>query len=137
MKSQIFNNIIPIEKLFTLFELVTTIKSNNDVSNNDVSNNDVSNNDVPNNDVSNNGLKYFIIDKTIFKKLQFNNNINNFLNNIINYYYKSKQHYITRKMNYNNFLTIVRQICNINNKKIEKKIIYSKSKYDIIYYIYI
>ena len=112
MESQIFKNKIPIELLFTLFNLVITIQSNDQ-------------------------SKYYIIDKTIFKKLQYNNYIQEFLDEIIQYYYTSKQYYVTRNINYNNFLTIVRQICKINNINITKKILYTKSNYNILYYIYI
>ena len=144
MTSQIFKNKIDIKILFSLFDLVTTQQSNDhpNYHPNDYPN-DYPNdhpNDYPNdhpNDYPNDHSKYYILDKTIFKKLQFNNYIQNFLDNIINYYHISKQYYVTRTITYNNFLTIVRQICKINNIKIIKKILYNKSSYDIIYYVYI
>ena len=52
------------------------------------------------------------------------------------YYYDSKKHYITRKMDYNRFITILRQLCNVNNIRYETKMIYNSSTYEIVYYIY-
>ena len=51
-------------------------------------------------------------------------------------YYDSKKHYITRKMDYNRFITILRQLCNVNNIKYETKMVYNSSTYEIVYYIY-
>jgi hypothetical protein len=39
-------------------------------------------------------------------------------------------------MNYNKFVTVVRQICSVNNLPYTSKIVYNKSNYDILYYIY-
>ena len=38
-------------------------------------------------------------------------------------------------MSYNNLMTIIRQLCKINNIKYYSKIKYDKNKYSIIYYI--
>ena len=108
MKSQIFKNIIPIEILYDLLKLVISDDDSNE---------------------------YYIINKIIYKKLNYNDDLNKFLNDIKDYYYISKQFYITRDMNYTRFLTIIRQICKINNVMIQQKINFIKNNYEIIYYI--
>ena len=76
-----------------------------------------------------------VYNNIIYKKLKYNNFITNFINSIEKYYYKPKLFYIKRKLTYKNFLTIIRQLCNLYNIKFENKIKYSKSKYEI-YYIF-
>ena len=53
------------------------------------------------------------------------------------FYHISKQKYLERKLTYNNFTTILRQICNFNKINYTSQIKYDKSTYDIIYYIYL
>jgi hypothetical protein len=48
----------------------------------------------------------------------------------------SKQKYLERKLAYNNFTTILRQICNFCAINYTSVIKYDKSTYNIIYYIY-
>jgi len=85
----------------------------------------------------NNTNKYFILNNESYKKGQINNLIEEFINNIKEFYVKSKKFYLDRAMNYKRFLTIIRQICKSQNIKFEIKINYIKSKYEIIYYIYL
>lgn len=80
--------------------------------------------------------KYFIFNSISYKKGIFTEKINNFLNICKEYYFISKQKYLDRKMSYNNFMTVVRQICNLNNIVYTSKIKYNKSLYEIEYYIY-
>jgi hypothetical protein len=80
--------------------------------------------------------KYFIFNSISYKKGIFTEKINNFLNKCKEYYFISKQKYLDRKMTYNNFMTVVRQICNLNNIVYTSKIKYNKSLYEIEYYIY-
>ena len=88
-------------------------------------------------DICKNYIEYYKIDKIIFKKLQFHGHINTFIEKIREYYYQNKQFYIDREMTYNNFLTIIRQICKFNNIQLKKEIIYEKDTYEIEYYLYI
>ena len=81
--------------------------------------------------------EYYILNNESYKKGQINNLIEEFINNIKEYYIKSKQFYLERNMNYKRFLTIIRQICKSQNIKFEIKINYIKSKYEIIYHIYL
>ena len=78
---------------------------------------------------------YLILNKTAYKKAEYHNYLQPFLEQLKEYYYDSKKFYVTRKMNYNFFLTIIRQICNYNNIKYVKKITYVKSVYNIDYNI--
>lgn len=78
---------------------------------------------------------YYIFDKAIFKQYEFNNLVKNFYNTLKSYYKDSKTFYLNRDITYNNFLTIVRQICKNNNIPYYSKIKYDKNKYYIIYYI--
>ena len=107
MNSQIFKNKIPNELLVTLIE--------------------------------NNAIKtdtYYVINNNAYKKGVFNETIPKFLEECKPYYHISKRKYLERKMNYNSFITILRQICNFNNITYTSQIKYDKSEYNIIYYIY-
>lgn len=78
---------------------------------------------------------YFIFSKINYKKALFNGTISPFLKSLEPYYYLSKKHYVNRKMDYNKFITVIRQLCNVNNINYEKKMVYNNSTYDIVYYI--
>ena len=80
--------------------------------------------------------KCYIINNDSYKKGIFNNCILEFLENCKKYYHISKQKYLDRKLSYNMFTTIIRQICNFNNITYTSQIKYDKSKYCIFYYIY-
>jgi hypothetical protein len=80
--------------------------------------------------------KYYIFDINSFKKGVFNNDIKAFIEECKPYYHNSKQMYLTRKVTYNNFITILRQICNFNNISYTSQLKYDKSSYNILYYIY-
>lgn len=102
------------------------IKNNVDIFNSFVLNNFIKEND------------YYLFNEDLFKSLVFNNKIYNFIEELKSYYYKSKQIYLERNpINYNQFSTILRQICNKNKIKYEKNIKYKMSKYNVEYKIYI
>jgi hypothetical protein len=107
MSSQIFKNKIPNEYLIKLLEEIA-VKTD----------------------------KYYIINNITYKKGIFNNTIPIFLEACKPYYHISKRVYLERKLNYNAFITILRQICNFNKITYTSQIKYDKSQYDIIYYIY-
>ena len=81
--------------------------------------------------------KCYIINNNTFKKGMFNNTIPSFIETCKPYYHLSKLKYLDRKLTYNAFITIIRQICNYNKITYTSQIKYDKSTYDIIYYIYI
>ena len=101
------------------------------------------------NDISNNILydfldlycikedNYYILNKSIFKQYEYNNNIIDFINILKKYYNKKNLFYLNREINYNNLITIIRQICKKNNIEYLKKIKYDKSNYNIVYYFQI
>ena len=107
MSSQIFKKFIPNELLFNLLEKLC-IKNN----------------------------KYYYFNNESFKKGIFSQDINNFFELCKPYYHTSKQKYIDKKITYNVFVTVLRQICNHNKIIYTSQIKYDKSNYNIIYYIY-
>lgn len=84
------------------------------------------------NDLSNN---FYIIDMVSFKRLEYYDILNTFVKKVEPYYINSKKIYVTRKLDYNKFLTLIRQICKFSNINYYSKISYDKSKYFIKYYI--
>jgi hypothetical protein len=106
--SQIFKSNIPISMLIDLFEKIC-IKCDN----------------------------HYVLNNNAYKKGIFNGDIQQFIQNCIPYYYISKRKYLTRTLNYNHFITIIRQICKHLNIRYNNKIRYEKSTYDIVYNIYL
>ena len=80
--------------------------------------------------------EFYTLNKIAYKKGEFQKLLEPFLEILSDYYHISKQYYVTRKLTYNSFITIIRQICKTNNINYVSKIIYLKSNYDIVYYIY-
>ena len=107
MTSQIFKNNIPNELLIKLLDVIA-IKSDN----------------------------CYVLNNNGYKKGMFNDSIIKFINDCKPYYHLSKRKYLERKLNYNSFITIIRQICNFNKITYTSQIKYDKSSYDIMYYIY-
>jgi hypothetical protein len=107
MSSQIFKKLIPNNLLITLLDDIA-IKTEN----------------------------CYVLNNNSFKKGIFNESINNFINECKPYYFISKQKYLERKLTYNSFITIIRQICKHNKITYTSQIKYDRSSYDIIYYIY-
>lgn len=75
----------------------------------------------------------YIFNNNFFKKAMYHEKIMIFVEKCKSYYYTSKHHYLNRKMTYNNFITILRQILKSHDIKYEKKIKYSRSSYNIEY----
>lgn len=88
------------------------------------------------NDIAIKTEKCYIVNNNSFKKGMFNDIITNFISQCRPYYHISKRKYLERKLTYNTFITIIRQICNFNKITYTSQIKYDKSSYDIIYYIY-
>lgn len=107
MNSQIFKQNVPNQLLIELLETIA-IKSD----------------------------KCYVINNNAYKKGLFNDVILIFIENCKPYYNISKRKYLERKLTYNSFVTIIRQICNYNKITYTSQIKYDKSTYDIIYYIY-
>jgi hypothetical protein len=107
MSNQIFKKNIPIEILFNLLDTIC-IKNE----------------------------KHYTLNINSFKKGIYNENIQTFLTTCKEFYHTSKQKYLERKLTYNTFTTVIRQICNFNKITYTSQIKYDKSTYDIVYYIY-
>lgn len=81
-------------------------------------------------------IDYYIFDKVLYKKASFKETIDPFIKSLIEYYHESKKHYINRKMDYNKFVTVLRQLCNSNDIEYKTQMVYNSSTYEIVYYIY-
>ena len=80
---------------------------------------------------------YYIFNHVVFKKLQYENKIYPFLEVLKDYYYKNKHYYIERNpITFNQFNTVLRQLCKVNEIEYTSKIKYNSSKYSIEYFIY-
>lgn len=107
MSTQLFKKSVPKDLLFDLLEKIC-IKSD----------------------------KYYLIDLNAYKKMMFHNYYEEFRNTIKPYYNLSKQFYVERKIVYNSFTNIVRQICKNNNIMYTSQIKYNESQYNIDFLIY-
>jgi hypothetical protein len=107
MSTQIFKKNLPNEKLFQLLDSIC-LKNE----------------------------KHYVLNVESFKKGVFKEIIQQFLNNCTEYYHLSKRKYLEKKLSYNSFVTVIRQICNFNKITYTSQIKYDKSTYSIVYYIY-
>jgi len=80
--------------------------------------------------------KYVLLNKFLFKKTEYNEHIKTFIMNLKPYYHENKEFYVERELNYNKFMTVIRQICNVLSIAYASKMVYDKSSYEIEYYIY-
>jgi hypothetical protein len=80
--------------------------------------------------------KYYFIDINAFRKMIFHNLHEPFLETLSEYYHISKRFYIERKITYNSFTNIIRQICKSNAVMFSSQIKYNESKYNIDYFVY-
>jgi hypothetical protein len=89
------------------------------------------------NNICNVNQNKYVLNNASFKKgmLDEYKYITTFLETIKEYYYLSKQRYVTNKLTYKSFTTVIRQICKSNEIPYSTEINYVKSSYEIIYYI--
>jgi len=78
----------------------------------------------------------YIFSKESFKRIKLQKEEIIFCENLKKYYFPSKHHYLEREKTYKNFVTIIRQICKYLHIPFTSDIKYSKSKYEIKYFIY-
>jgi hypothetical protein len=88
-------------------------------------------------DICENKNNKFVFSKVDFKKAQLADKISGVCTKLRPYYYKSKLFYIERPMIYKNFITLIRQICKYHHIAFTSVMKYNKSKYEIIYSIFI
>tara|TARA_Y100000389_G_scaffold128777_1_gene126230 strand:+ start:135 stop:596 length:462 start_codon:yes stop_codon:yes gene_type:complete len=82
-----------------------------------------------------NQTKYFVLSKTAYKKLKYKNLLEPFCEEMKGYYHHSKSKYVDNVKTFNKFVTIIRQICTVNDIVYISKAIYIKSVYEPVYYI--
>jgi hypothetical protein len=107
MLNQIFKKNVPIALLFELLEKIS-VKTD----------------------------KYYLVDINAYKKMLYHHYYDDFCEQMMEYYHVSKQVYLTRKLTYNSFTNVIRQICKSNNVMFTSNIKYNKSLYNIQYLIY-
>ena len=78
----------------------------------------------------------YIFSKEAFKRIKLEKKENEFCDELKKYYFTSKYRYLERDKTYKNFVTIIRQICKYYHIPFTSDIKYSKSKYEIKYFIY-
>ena len=107
MSTQIFKNNVPNELLFNLLDSIC-LKNE----------------------------KHYTFNGESFKRGIYKELIQIFITECVPYYYLSKRKYLEKKLTFNSFTTVLRQICNFNKITHTSQIKYDKSNYDIFYYIY-
>jgi hypothetical protein len=107
MSAQIFKNGIP-DEIFTGFLGVVCLKND----------------------------KHYTFNTESYKKGIYNGTIVKFITECEPYYHISKRKYLNKRLTYNSLTTVIRQICKFNKFTYTSKIVYDRSTYDIVYYIY-
>lgn len=107
MSSQIFKTDVPVELLFDFLRKICKEEDS-----------------------------HYLLSKVSFQQAKYHELVEPFCESLKEYYHTSKQYYVTRQLDYSKFVTIIRQICRANQVSYTSKIIYNKSSYDILYYIY-
>lgn len=80
----------------------------------------------------------YCINEEIFKSYIFNNDINDTLEDLDDFYHASKNKYLDSLGTYKGFITILRHLCKTSEKiSYDKKIKYQFNNYKIEYIIYI
>jgi len=79
---------------------------------------------------------YYVFDIDTYRKIKFNGNSTMFLDLVKEYYHNSKRYYTERNDTYNNFITVLRQICKNNSIAYTSLKLYQHSSYKISYHIY-
>lgn len=80
--------------------------------------------------------KYYVFNLTSYKRGELNDSNNAFLEVLKPYYHKAKLFYLERKHTYSGVCTVIRQLCKAHSILYSTKVVYSKSKYNIPYFIY-
>jgi hypothetical protein len=79
---------------------------------------------------------YYIFNKTTYKTAKYHKHTSDFLTHIGEYYHDSKKFYANRDDTYNNFTTVLRQICKHLSIPYTSRKEYSTSTYHIYYHFY-
>ena len=76
-----------------------------------------------------------LFNKAALKRAKMDNAIKPFCEGLKKHYFPSKHFYLEREPLYKNIATVIRQICKYLYIPYTSRIVYSKSKYEIIYVI--
>jgi hypothetical protein len=79
----------------------------------------------------------YIVDVNAYKKMHFLNLHTTFCNELTEFYRESKRHYCALPFTYKSFSTILRQLCNECNIRMETRVLYIQSVYTTEYTIYL
>jgi hypothetical protein len=107
MTNQIFKQVVPKDLLFELLEKIC-LKTE----------------------------KYYLFDNNAYRKMLFYKYNEEFLHKLKEYYHLGKHTYIERKLTYNGFTTILRQICKSSTIMYTSQIKYNESRYNIDYFVF-
>lgn len=77
----------------------------------------------------------FVFNKEAYKRASLNHSMTFFLDVILDYYHVSKKNYALNCVNYNKFLTILRQVCKLHSIQFDKHTTYFRSSHVISYLI--
>jgi len=80
--------------------------------------------------------KFYMFNNESFKKGILHGDIAKFMESCKEFYHISKKKYLERKLTYNSFTTVLRQICKYNKITYTTQIKYDSSTYNIIYLIF-
>ena len=80
--------------------------------------------------------KRYIFNLYSYKRGELNESNEVFVESLKPYYHKAKLFYLERKRTYSGLCTIIRQICKAHSILFSTKVVYSKSKYNIPYFVY-
>lgn len=78
----------------------------------------------------------YVFNNHSFKRAKFKNVLEENLSFLNKFYHDSKKKYIQNAYTFKGLHTVIRQLCNYNKIKFEKKIQYMFGNYEIIYNIY-
>lgn len=79
--------------------------------------------------------EYYLFDRNVYNLMIYRNLHTPFLKLILPYYLLSRQYFVTRDLDYNSFVTIIRQICNIHKHPFKTDKQYDHSEYTIRYFV--
>jgi hypothetical protein len=79
--------------------------------------------------------KHYIVNIIAYRKMMFLKLHLPFLNAIVSKYQVSKRFYVTRKLTFRSFITIVKQLCHHNHITTHSNVQYFESEYIINYFV--
>lgn len=86
---------------------------------------------------TNGGVNKYTFTKTHYKKCVFNKTVEPFLLSVKPYYFSAKEYFVTRRMTYLHFLTVLRQLCGNQGGTYMTDMEYDKSSYEIVYHYFL